>query len=404
MRIRVLTEGIAAMAVFSLVAVGCTSSEQAPTAVDDPASMTAQPGAADGDEQLETYVQARYQGDVSMRTHNIGVSADNGVVTLRGTVDSAEAKQQAGQLAQQVSGVRSVNNELQVQAPADQADLGRPYGNTGDDRSPGWITTKIQAQYFTSGDVRPWNVDVTTNDSGAVTLRGEVESEKAKAEAERIARSTEGVTAVTNQIRIAAAKDAQPAAAAADQRAPEAARAGDAKDDVDEPDGWVTAKIQAKYFMDSEVKGHEINVDTNDGVVTLRGEVESEAQRRQAVALARNTEGVQSVTDQLKVVPDDSDRPAAATAREAEAKSKDTARDAKQAVDDTWVTTKIQSKFFLDSDVKGRDINVNTNGGVVTLAGTVQSDAERRTAEMIARETTGVTQVVNQLKVDTTRQ
>lgn len=407
MRIRVLTQGMAAMAVFSLIAVGCTRNESAPTAVDDPATMTARPAAEDGDDRLATYVQARYQGDVGLRKHDIGVSADNGVVTLRGTVDNAEARQRAEQMAQQVAGVSSVKNQLQVRAPAEQADLGRPYGNTGDDRSPGWITTKIQSQYFTSGDVRPWDVDVTTNDGGVVTLRGEVEDQKAKAEAERIARQTDGVTSVNNQIRIVAGKDAERAASTMDkrdmdQRAPEVARADGGKDDIDEPDAWVTAKIQAKYFMDDDVKGHEINVDTNEGVVTLRGEVESEAQRRQAVALARNTEGVKSVTDQLKIVADDSGRPAAATGRETEAQAKSTARDAKQTVDDTWVTTKIQSKFFLDSDVKGRDINVDTKGGVVTLAGTVHSDAERRTAEAIARETPGVAQVVNQLKVDTT--
>ncbi len=65
--------------------------------------------------------------------------------------------------------------------------------------------------------------------------------------------------------------------------------------------GALTAKIKSKMALDDTVKALSINVDTADGVVTLRGTVHSEAERTRAVQLARETAGVISVTDRLTV-------------------------------------------------------------------------------------------------------
>src|SRR5688572_32860586 len=63
-------------------------------------------------------------------------------------------------------------------------------------------------------------------------------------------------------------------------------RAGDAVSDA-----RITTTIQSKYFGSGEVKGHEIDVDTSNGVVTLTGKGESENARTEAVRLAREVEG-----------------------------------------------------------------------------------------------------------------
>jgi osmotically-inducible protein OsmY len=65
--------------------------------------------------------------------------------------------------------------------------------------------------------------------------------------------------------------------------------------------GALTAKIKAKMALDDTVKAMNINVDTNGSVVTLRGTVESHAQRERALQLARETDGVSSVVDQLQI-------------------------------------------------------------------------------------------------------
>lgn len=66
-------------------------------------------------------------------------------------------------------------------------------------------------------------------------------------------------------------------------------------------DGALTAKIKSKMALDDLVKARNIDVDTSNGVVTLRGEVESAAQRERALQLARETEGVTTVNDLLTI-------------------------------------------------------------------------------------------------------
>jgi hyperosmotically inducible protein len=81
----------------------------------------------------------------------------------------------------------------------------------------------------------------------------------------------------------------------------EAARATaqDAKEALD--DGALTAKIKAKMALDDTVKALDINVDTRDGAVTVRGKVRSAAERDRALQLARETNGVRRVVDQLTI-------------------------------------------------------------------------------------------------------
>src|SRR5687768_3168910 len=66
-------------------------------------------------------------------------------------------------------------------------------------------------------------------------------------------------------------------------------------------DAWITTQVQAKYFADDLVKGRNIDVDTQNGVVTLTGEVSSAAERQRAVAKAREVDGVSRVQDRLTI-------------------------------------------------------------------------------------------------------
>ena len=61
----------------------------------------------------------------------------------------------------------------------------------------------------------------------------------------------------------------------------------------------------------------------------------------------------------------------------------------------------MQSKYYLDDDVKGLQINVTTTGGVVTLTGKVGSAAERQQALSLAKSTDGVKQVIDKLTIGT---
>lgn len=66
-------------------------------------------------------------------------------------------------------------------------------------------------------------------------------------------------------------------------------------------DGWMTTTLKAKFVNETLLKGSDINVDTTDHVITLKGTVASDAAKTRAVALARGTEGVTHVVNQLVV-------------------------------------------------------------------------------------------------------
>jgi osmotically-inducible protein OsmY len=75
------------------------------------------------------------------------------------------------------------------------------------------------------------------------------------------------------------------------------------------------------------------------------------------------------------------------------------ANEAQRAVGNAGLTTKIKAKMALDDSIQATAIDVDTDGSVVTLTGTVRSEAERVRALQLARETEGVTQVVDRLRV-----
>lgn len=347
------------------------------------------------DPAITASVQAKYYGSSAVSGDDIDVDTNQGVVTLQGHVTSEAAHQEAVNLARSVDGVVRVDDELQVRTAAEG---GKTMGDPGDSKDPGWITTKIQSQYYAHPGLKPWNIDVDTSGAGVVTLTGRIDDATDRSEAVRIARNTEGVTDVRDQMRsggtagtsgtgeTASAKAesaAESAGNAAEQTAGAiGAAATTAADEI--ADGWITTKIQSQYFLDPDVKGRNINVETNEGVVVLRGTVDSYSARRQAVGMARNTDGVKEVRDELRV----------------EAPASGAAWPQDTPPDDESITTMIQSKYFEDDDVRGSQIDVRVRRGVVTLSGAVQSNEAKDAAVQLAQDTQGVTNVRDRLQVE----
>jgi osmotically-inducible protein OsmY len=170
-------------------------------------------------------------------------------------------------------------------------------------------------------------------------------------------------------------------------------------------DAWLTTKIQSKFVGDREIKATDINVSSHDGVVTLKGRVLNDPMRTLAVAIAQNTDGVRQVVDQLNVeiappVPARAQNAATPDAVATTGTAANTARPATvPASDDARITSSIQSKYFMDERIKGRHIDVATDGGVVTLNGEVGDETERAEALLLARTTEGVKRVEDSLTV-----
>lgn len=173
-------------------------------------------------------------------------------------------------------------------------------------------------------------------------------------------------------------------------------------------DAGITTAVKAKLAADDMVKAYEIDVDTQDHVVTLTGEVETSAARDQAMRLARDTDGVREVVDRLQVGDTAAtagmvDRDTADEARDTAERTGDAAGDAASragsAMTDAAITSAVKAKLLADPMVGGLKIDVDTNNGVVTLTGPVNTQAEASEAEKIAKGTEGVKSVVARLRV-----
>lgn len=183
-------------------------------------------------------------------------------------------------------------------------------------------------------------------------------------------------------------------------------------------DAGITTSVKSKLAADDTVKAYQIDVDTREGVVTLSGDVENMAAKEQAVRIARETSGVRNVVDQVRVTEaaatggfdrDADDRVGAAADRAGERaddaaeragdRADDAADRAGAAVTDATITATVKTKFLADDVVEGTKIDVDTSGGIVTLTGTAPSKAAADRAVALARETDGVSRVVNNVKV-----
>lgn len=126
--------------------------------------------------------------DDRIKGGQVSVETIKGEVSLRGKVDSQEAKAAAGSVAKTVDGVKSVRNDLEVVSPGDRKVV---------DTSDKDITRQVEGRF--SNDAQLRKVDVRT-EGGAVILTGAVSSIGASARASELARGVPGVRMVKNEL------------------------------------------------------------------------------------------------------------------------------------------------------------------------------------------------------------
>lgn len=156
-------------------------------------------------------------------------------------------------------------------------------------------------------------------------------------------------------------------------------------------DSWITMKVHAQFVPEDALENSNIDVDTRAGVVTLSGTVPTEAGRTRAVEIARSVDGVKSVNDKaLRVAPE-----TVGTAGQVA----DAGRRVGRSVNDGWIKSKVYSQFLTEDALNDSNIDVDVSKGMVSLSGTVRTQAGRERAEAIAKGTDGVKGVKNALKV-----
>jgi osmotically-inducible protein OsmY len=212
------------------------------------------------DNDLTADVSDELFWDPKLDNSAIAVSADDGKITLRGTVGSLREKREAKKAAQRVFGVISVDNQLQVKLMNDDkradADL------RGD---------VLQALMLDS--LVPTTVDAKVED-GFVTLTGTADWQYQRDEADLVASNIVGALDVFDEIEL----------------------------NVPTPDaGDVQESIKKAFKRNAKIDADDLDISTDNGSVTIDGNVSSWAEHDEAIDAAWAAPGVTSVHDRMMV-------------------------------------------------------------------------------------------------------
>ncbi len=195
---------------------------------------------------------------------------------------------------------------------------------------------------------------------GVVTLTGTVSEESHKALAQETVAGLPGVTRVDNQL-------ATKAEAAAENA-----------------DTWIGRKVKLTLLFHRNVNAGKTVVEVKDGIVTLKGEATSMAQKELTAAYANDIEGVNSVKNEMTV---------ATTPEPAE-------RSEGEKMDDASITAQVKTALATHRSTSSIKSKVETRDGEVVLTGIAKNAAEKALVSKLVNDIQGVTSVKNQMTVE----
>ena len=201
----------------------------------------------------------------------------------------------------------------------------------------------------------------TVSNDGVVTLTGTVSEESHKSLAQETVASLPGVKSVDNQLVI---NGQQPA---------------------ENSDGWIGMKVKSSLFFNRNVSAVNTEVGVTNGVVTLKGQADSQAQKDLTGEYAKDIGGVKDVKNEMTI---------------AEAVKK-TEKPADNKFDDASITAQVRMAFLTHHSTSAFKTGVSTTDGVVTLSGSTTSPAGKDMATKVAGNINGVTNVVNNMTIIT---
>ena len=212
------------------------------------------------DTQLRHDVEAQLDWDPRFDSTGIGVAVKNGIVALSGHVGSYADRWAAQDAAQSVAGVKAIANELIVSLASDAQ------------RSDPELAEAVLHALNANVSIPSAGINVVVHD-GWVTLSGQVSFWFQREAAERTVTHLRGIKGLANDLTI------KPQASVTD----------------------VKAKIEDAFRRHASLDAQKIRVQTDDGTVTLEGEVNSWQERQHAEAAAWAAPGVSVVKDHLSV-------------------------------------------------------------------------------------------------------
>jgi osmotically-inducible protein OsmY len=212
------------------------------------------------DQDIQSDVLAELKWDARVKPNEIGVTVKDGIVTLTGWVDSYTKKWAAEEAALRVRGVKAVANDIEVR-------LSPLYDRTDADIAATAVYA-LESDAFVSVD----KLELTVS-NGWVTLKGEVEWQYQREDAEQVVRRLSGVKGDTNLITVK----------------PQA------------PLSNIKSQIEQALVRNAHVDAQGISVEVNGSKVVLTGTVRSWAEREEAERQAWLAPGATSVDNQIAV-------------------------------------------------------------------------------------------------------
>jgi hyperosmotically inducible protein len=224
----------------------------------------------------------------------VRVSADDGVVTLTGTVTDPDQRALAENTVNGQPGVNRVDDRIKVEE-----------NNGAKEHSDKWLSFKIHTMLLTRSNVSSkTKVDVR---DGYVTLRGEAKNDAQKELTEQYVKEIEGVRGVRNELEIEGTADtgATYRENREEERTPAATESNRRDFGTVVDDTSIAAQVKYELLSHRATSALSTKVDVHDGDIVIRGEAKSDAEKDLVTELAKSVRGARNVTNEMTVVPND---------------------------------------------------------------------------------------------------
>jgi len=233
--------------------------------------------------------------------------------------------------------------------------IGAPvYASKTDDR----IESSARKSYVFKTYLKDDDIKIESK-NGAVTLTGIVSGEYHKSLAQQTLAGLPGVKSVDNRLEI---KGTPPTA---------------------NSDAWLKEKVHTTLLFHRSVSYVKTEVDVKDGIVTLRGNAENQAQKELATEYAKDVDGVKDVNNEMTVSKT----------------GKKTPQTTGEKIDDASITAQVKMSLLYHRSTSALNTKVETNNGVVTLYGKARTAAEKDLATKFANDVNGVKGVENRMTI-----